>query len=117
MKVWMNKRNAELVLATEWWEPLKEFNTSVSTSISIEEDEKKEILYSFDTESCLMRMRFPKILFNIKAVFGEIGQLILEELIRPIRLAQKVPGLISMPQLLAKCLPLKTRCLERSLRK
>jgi hypothetical protein len=44
-------------------------------------DEPKEIYYEFLTENCLIRLRFPKILFNIKSIYGEIGQLIFEEFI------------------------------------
>ena len=44
-------------------------------------DEPKEIYYEFIMDNCLMRLRFPKILFNIKAIYGEIGQLIFEEFI------------------------------------
>lgn len=46
---------------------------------NIQIDETKEIFYEFNAENCLIRLRFPKILYNIKAIYGEIGQLIFEE--------------------------------------
>ena len=48
---------------------------------NVQYEETKEIFYEFVTENCLMRLKFPKILFNIKAIYGEIGQLIFEEFI------------------------------------
>ena len=46
---------------------------------NIQLDEAKEIFYEFDTENCLMRLKFPKMLYNIKAIYGDIGQMIFEE--------------------------------------
>lgn len=48
---------------------------------NIQIEEGKEIFYHFMTENCLMRLKFPKILYNIKVLYGEIGQLIFEEFI------------------------------------
>ena len=54
----------------------KKENPNVS---NIQFDESKETFYEFNIENCLMRLKFPKILFNIKTIYGDIGQMIFEE--------------------------------------